>query len=237
MKPYYQNELTTIYNADCLDVLKDMKDNSVDLILTDPPYLINYKTNRRKYKDKYQHEIKNDDIKDFSMIEKVLELSYKKLKTNTILALFCSFDYIEKFKTKMQDVGFNIKNVVIWNKGNWTAGDLQAQLGKQYEMILIGHKGCCKFKNDYRFSDIWFEPRVPSEKSVHQNEKPLNIIQRIIEIYTNKGDIVVDTFAGSFTTCVASEQLERKSIGIELEQRYCDIGIKRLNNLQTRLDI
>jgi len=238
MKPYYENELTTIYNGDCLEVLYDIEPYSLDAIITDPPYLIDYKTNYRKYDDKFSTVIKNDNKEEhLPIIKEFIRLANFAIKEDGVLCMFCSFDNVDIFKQEAEHNGFNVKNIVIWDKGNWTAGDLKAQFGKQYEMIIIAHRGRCQFKNDYRFSDIWRIPRLNSDKQLHQNQKPEPLMQRLIEVFTNKGDLILDAFSGSFTTCVASEQLGRRSIGIELEQKYCDIGIKRLNSLQLKFDI
>jgi site-specific DNA-methyltransferase (adenine-specific) len=240
MKAYYENELTTIYNGDCLEVMDYLIEQGikVDAIITDPPYLIDYKTNHRKYDDKFSNVIQNDNKEENSqMIIDFISKSYKLLKDDSVMAMFCSFDYIDFFKSEIEKAGFNIKNIVIWNKGNWTAGDLDAQFGKQYEMIIIAHKGRCKFKNDYRFSDIWKFPRVVGYEQYHQNQKPHELIMQLIDIFTIKNDLILDGFSGSFTTSYASEQLERRNIGVELSKKHCDYGVKRLGKIQMRMDI
>lgn len=238
MKPYYKNELTTIYNGDCLELLNDIEPYSLNAIITDPPYLINYKTNHRKYDDKFSNVIQNDDAElSKPIIKEFIRLANFAIKENGVLCMFCSFDNVDFFKQQCEYNGMNVKNIVIWDKGNWTAGDLKAQFGKQYEMIIIAHRGRCQFKNDYRFSDIWKIPRLNSDKQFHQNQKPKELIQRLIDVFTNKNDLILDAFSGSFTTSVACEEMKRRSIGIELEQKYCDIGIKRLNSLQLKFDI
>jgi site-specific DNA-methyltransferase (adenine-specific) len=72
---------------------------------------------------------------------------------------------------------------------------------------------------------------------LHPTQKPLELMKYLVETYTKKGDLILDFTSGSFTTCVAAEQLNRRSIGIELEKKYCDVGVKRLSQLQMRLDI
>ena len=81
---------------------------------------------------------------------------------------------------------------------------------------------------------------IKTDKNIfktHPTQKPVELLSYLIKTYTKPNDLILDFTAGSFTTCVASEQLNRRSIGIELEKKYCDIGIKRLSNLQMRLDI
>jgi site-specific DNA-methyltransferase (adenine-specific) len=238
MNPYFKNKVTTIYNDNCLVVMDYLIEQGVkvDAIITDPPYLKNYKTNYRKYDDKFNNEIANDDKKDNSqMIIDYISLSYDLLKDNSVMAMFCSFDYVDFFKSEIERKGFKVKNIVIWDKGNWTAGDLEAQFGIQYEMIIIAHKGRCKFKNNYRFSDIWKFPRIVGYEQYHQNQKPHELIKQLLDIFTIENDLVLDGFSGSFTTSYASEQLNRRSIGIELDKKYCDIGCYRLSQVQMKL--
>jgi site-specific DNA-methyltransferase (adenine-specific) len=95
---------------------------------------------------------------------------------------------------------------------------------------------------DTNLDGIKYPRRIIKFNSVRQNklhptQKPIKIIKYLIETYTKKGDLILDFTSGSFTTCVASEQLNRRSIGIELERKYCDVGVKRLSQLQMRLDI
>jgi len=238
MKEYYKTNLTTIYNAHCLNVMDHLINNkvSVDAIITDPPYLNNYKTNYRKYDDKFNSEIKNDDKqKNSSMIISFIEKSYKLLKDDSVMACFCSFHHVDFFKSEIEKVGFNVKNIIIWDKGNWTAGDLEAQFGLRYEMIIISHKGRCKFKNKYRHNDIWGFNRVVGIEQIHQNQKPHELIKQLLEIFTIENDLILDPFSGSFTTSYACEQLKRNNIGIELEKKYCYEGIKRIKAVQEML--
>jgi site-specific DNA-methyltransferase (adenine-specific) len=117
-------EVNSIYNADCLDVLKLIPDKSIDLILTDPPYLINYKTNYRKDKThEFCSAIQNDSNVD--IVPLYIKEYHRVLKDDTALYLFCSCDKIDYFKQQIEQY-FKIKNIIIWIKNNWTAGDLQA---------------------------------------------------------------------------------------------------------------
>jgi len=97
---------------------------------------------------------------------------------------------------------------------------------------------------EYENKEIEYEFSTPTnlleftrERGLHPTQKPIPLLQYLIKTYTNKSDLILDFTSGSFTTCIASEQLGRRSIGIELEQKYCDIGIKRLNSLQIKFDI
>ena len=121
--------MITLKNIDCIELLKSLDDKSIDLVVTDPPYLIDYKTNHRIDKDhKFCSTIQNDNNPD--LISNVIKELYRVMKDNTAGYMFCSFDKVDFFKLEIEKY-FKIKNIIIWVKNNWTAGDLKAQFGKQ----------------------------------------------------------------------------------------------------------
>ena len=130
-------KINNIYQGDCLEVMKTFKDKSIDCVVTDPPYLISYKTNRRKDKNhQFCKEIQGDN--DPLLINNTIKECYRVLKDNTAMYMFCSFDKVDFFKQELEKY-FTIKNMIVWVKNNWTAGDLQAQFGKQYEIIFLAN--------------------------------------------------------------------------------------------------
>ncbi len=139
-------------NGDCLDVMQDIQEKSIDCILTDPPYLINYKTNHRKDKThRFCNSILNDDNE--TLIKNFIKKSYNLLKDNTAFYCFCSWKTDKIFQTYIEENNFKIKNKIIWVKNNWTAGDLQAQYGQQYKTILYCNKGR-RFIQGKRIPDV-----------------------------------------------------------------------------------
>lgn len=164
-------EISGIYKEDCIAAMRTLPPECVDLIVTDPPYLTEYKSNRRKDKDhKFASEIMNDDNPE--LIRDYFRECYRIAKPDTAIYAFCDIDKIEYFKACVADAGYHIKNVVIWVKDNWTAGDLEAQFGQQYECIIYANKGRAKIRGK-RWSDVWNFPKVPAAKLVHQNQKPV----------------------------------------------------------------
>lgn len=130
-----------IYNMDCLDGIRDMLRGGVrvDCVITDPPYLINYQTHRRQDKDhKFCKAIQNDD--NPQLIIDLVPLLYDVMKDNTPLYMFCGSDKVDFFKQEVEKC-FTVKNLIVWDKGNHTAGDLGAQYGKRYEFIIYANKG------------------------------------------------------------------------------------------------
>ena len=129
-------ELDKIYNMDCLDGMRFMKEQGikVDCVITDPPYLINYKTNHRQDKShKFCKSILNDD--NPQLIIDVISLLYDVMKDDTPLYMFCGSDKVDFFKQQVEKQ-FTVKNIIVGDKGNHTAGDLESQYGKRYEFII-----------------------------------------------------------------------------------------------------
>lgn len=219
--------------GDCLELMKKIPDKSIDLVVTDPPYLISYKTNYRKDKThKFCTEINGDD--DEELIRNYMSECFRILKDNSAMYCFCSAKTLSTFTSISESSGFKLKNTIIWVKNNWTAGDLKAQFGQQYEPLLLLNKGRKEFTGK-RLTDVWMFNRVSGKSLVHQNQKPVELIEQCILKHSNEGDIVFDGFLGSGTTAVACVNTNRHYIGFELDPRYYDIACKRLNEARENL--
>ena len=219
-----------LYCDDCLNIMKQIENESIDLIVTDPPYLIKYKTNRRKNKDHdFCSEILNDDNEQL-IIDYIREC-YRILKNNTAMYMFCNCDKVDFFKQELENAGFKIKNMIIWVKNNWTAGDLKAQFGKQYEIIFLVNKGRKCF-NGKRITDVWMFDKISGKKQLHQNQKPVDLLKQCILKHSDENDIIFDGFMGSGSTGVACIETGRKFIGVELDKKYFEIAKERIENLK-----
>lgn len=227
-------KINRIYNENCLEGMKSILDGSVDLIVTDPPYLMNYKTGRRKDKThRFNDVILNDDNEQ--LITDYVKECYRILKEDSAMYLFCSSHKVDFFKRELEKE-FSIKNMIIWVKNNHTAGDLESAFGRKYEIVFLVNKGQRKF-NGERLTDIWQFPRVSGDGQLHQNQKPIELIKRCIEKHSNVGDVVFDGFMGSGTTAAAALDTNRNYIGFELDEYYFNVAEKRLNNHTTQTDI
>lgn len=217
-----------LINDDCLKAFKSIEGGSIDCIIADPPYLMNYKTNHRKNKNHdFCKPIYGDD--DSELIHHFIVESYRVLKNDKAMYMFCNSNKIDFFKKEIENAGFKIKNIIVWVKNNWTAGDLQASFGKQYEFIILANKGRCKF-NGKRISDVWEFPRIVGNKQLHQNQKPLDLIKQCIEKHTDDGDLILDPFMGVGTVGLACKELGRSYIGIEINKNYYEISKNLINN-------
>ena len=222
-----------LYCDDCLNIMKQIENESVDLIVTDPPYLIKYKTNHRKNKDHdFCSEILNDDNEQL-IIDYIREC-YRILKNNTAMYMFCNCDKVDFFKQELENAGFKIKNMIIWVKNNWTAGDLKAQFGKQYEIIFLVNKGRKCF-NGKRITDVWMFDKISGKKQLHQNQKPVDLLKQCILKHSDENDIIFDGFMGSGSTGVACIETGRKFIGVELDKKYFEIAKNRIEEAQNNI--
>lgn len=231
MKPYFENANGKLYCGDCVDIMNGLNIKA-DLLLTDPPYLIDYKTNRRKDK---KHEfctpIANDNNPE--LVRDALTASFRLLQQNRAAYVFCSFDKVDWFKHEISRHA-KIKNMIVWVKNSHTAGDLAAAFGRQYELIFLANKGRCQIKGK-RITDVWNFKRVVGSEQVHQNQKPIDLLMQCIDKHTASGELVLDPFGGSGSTAIAAESIGRRWVLIEKEEKYCAIAARRLQNKQLSL--
>lgn len=222
-----------LHHIDCLEFMRGMveRGEKVDCIITDPPYGISYKTNYRNNKNhKFCSEIANDDNLNF--LDDFLELSKKILNDNSPIYIFCSWHNADIFKQKIEKI-FKIKNMLIWDKENWTAGDLYGAYASRYEILFFATKGRVLL-NGRRDNDILRVARVSSDKLLHQNEKPVSLLTWILRKHLN-AQVIFDPFMGSASTGLACLLENRKFIGCEIDKEYFDIATKRYNAMQDTL--
>ena len=198
-----------IYCGDCLNYIKKIPSESIDLIVTDPPYLINYQSSRRIKKEKFE-KIKND-INSQQLICDYFEECNRILKNNTAIYCFCSWHHIDFFKQEFEK-HFKLKNIIVWNKNNHGSGDLKGAYAPKHELILFGHKGRTLLR-EKRISDVIECEKINSSNLTHPTEKPTKLIEIFIKQSSDIDDIVFDGFMGSGSTGVACINTNRKFIG------------------------
>ena len=222
-------ELNKIYCMDCLEGLKKIPDNSVDLVLTDPPYGINFIPQRENSKLRLGSEcIENDDkigkewVKWFMPICKE---AFRILKDKGVTYFFSGFNPYYYYYYFLMECGFEIKANLIWVKNNFGIG---YHFRRQYEQILVGFKGEVETPKK-AMSDVIFEKKINGQDLLHSCQKPERLIHKLIKQYSKEDELVIDMFMGSGTTAVACKQLNRKFIGFEINPEYVKIANKRLS--------
>ena len=213
-----------LYQGDCLEIMGGIKDKSVDLIVTDPPYLMNYQSNRRKKEDRFD-KIKNDKG-NYMLIQDYLEECHRIMKDNTAIYCFCSWHNIDFFKNEFEK-HFKLKNILVWNKNNHGTGDLKGSYAPKHEFILFGHKGRTLLR-EKRIADVIDCPKISSNKLTHPTEKPQDLLEIFIRQSSDVGSIIFDGFMGTGSCGIAAKKLNRNFIGIELDEKYFNISRNRL---------
>ena len=225
-----------IYNMDCRIGITAMLEQGLyaDCVITDPPYLMGYCSRRRKNKqDRFCRKIQGDD--EPKLIADIVPLLYDVMKDNTPLYMFCGSSNIDFFVLQVKRC-FNVKNLIVWDKGNHTAGDLQAMYGRRYEFIIYANKGRALFNDGMpRYEDIWAFNKVNGKEQIHQNEKPVQLLTRIVLQHTKPNNLILDPFMGSCATAIAASKLKRDYIGFEIDDGYFDLGTTRLQAEQAQL--
>lgn len=233
MLPLNQNDGSAdcvLLRGDCLDLMKTLGAESVDLVLTDPPYGMDYQSNRRTVTEKF-NKIENDI--NLSWLPGLIAELSRVLRNNSAIYMFCSWHNVDVFKKEFEK-HFKLKNILVWVKNNHGSGDLTGAYAPKHEFILFGHKGRSLFREG-RQPDVLFADKVPGSKMVHPTEKPVALLERLIRNNSNQSDTVFDPFMGSGTTGVAALNTCRKFIGVERDEAYFDIAKTRLTSEDSNL--
>jgi len=223
MEEDYISENVKLLYGDCLDRMKEIPDKSVDCMITDSPYGFGYQSNMKKNKDMPMFYDRNT-----SWLNEWLFKANKILKDDGHLYMFAPTQKIDEFKQKIENF-FIIKNILVWDKKGFGMGDLFGQYAPSYEFIIFAIKEQGKKLNGKRDRDLLSFNKANSK--FHPTEKPVNLLQYLIEKSSNENDIILDTFMGSGSTGVACGNLNRKFIGIELDEKYFEIAKNRINKV------
>ncbi len=227
--PYYRDEQAdiVIYHADCRELLTLIPDKSIDLVLTDPPYGVSYQSNHRD--DKF--EIIYGDV-DYPT-------AWLGAATNLVdrgtIYLFCNEASLDKAKSLLHNHKWSSNRLLIWDKQNSSGGNLE-NYGLRTEFILYGTKMFAPKLNGSRDGNLISIPRVRPQDLQHPNEKPYLLMAYLVMKSTNPQEVVLDPFLGSGVTTLAARDLGRKCIGIEIEEKYCEVAAKRLSQSVMRLE-
>lgn len=215
--------INKIIQGDCLEVMKDIPDKSIDMILTDPPYGMHL-TPQRETGKFHNVKIINDDNLDWS--DNFFKESFRVLKKDTVMYAFCSHHSVGQFIQSAKNAGFIVKNLLVWDKMWFGMGN---NWRPNFELILVFGNG--RFvTNSKNKSNILSYRRIAPQKSQHPTEKVIPLLEELITEPDYNPQIILDPFAGSGTTGVACKNLNRNYILIEKEPEYIEIINKRLSD-------
>ena len=215
--------MTQLFHGDCLEAMRHLGDESVDAVVTDPPYGVSYQSARRTDASKRKPVIAGD-AHPFIWF---LYDAFRVTKEGGALVCFCEWRHQETFRMAIQAAGFTIKSQAIWDRDWHGMGDLSASFAPQHDVIWFATKGKFKFAGN-RPKSVLRHRRVAAEALVHPTEKPVPLMESLVNSVCPVGGSVLDPFAGSGTTGVACANTGRQFIGIERDDKYFAIASERI---------
>lgn len=223
-----------LINGGCLEYMRTLENESIDLIVTDPPYPTTSRGHAGNSGGMLQKEInKKGKVFEHNNIDctEYAPEFYRVLKDGSHCYVMTNHINLIKMLNVFTDCGFHFIKSLIWNKGNKIMGQYYMS---QFEYILFFRKGYGKKINNCGTADILSVPNKKTKdangKNIHDTEKPVELMKILIENSTQKGDIVLDPFVGVGATALACIESERDYIGIELDENYYNIAKERVLN-------
>lgn len=218
--------------GDCLEVLKNFEDKSIDLVVTDPPYKIvkGGCTNKAvRLKGAENCYLKNGSVflNNTIKFSDWLPVVYKKLKDNTHCYIMCNDRNLQELLTEATKVGFKLLNVLVWKKTKHTPNRYYL---KNCEFIVMFRKGKAKNINNMGTFSVIEVANV--EYKQHPSEKPMELMRVLIENSSKEKEVILDLFMGSGSTGIACVNTNRNFIGIELDEKYFNIAKERIEKTQ-----
>ncbi len=258
-KPYFSESNFVLYQGDALELLKQLPENSIDMVFADPPYNLSnggftVHAGRMVSVNKGEWDKSNGFEKDYDFHYKWMEACKRVLKPGGTLWVSGTYHSIYQCGHALQANGYHILNDISWFKPNaspnlscrfftashetliWARKDKKAKHAFNYELMKNGNWPEDNLKKpNLQMRSVWsMGTPKPEEKKFgkHPTQKPLDLLKRIVLASTNKGDIILDPFTGSSTTGLASVMNGRKFIGIDREVEYLELSKKRFKDIK-----
>lgn len=217
-----ENKKQIIIHGDSRIELTKLTSSSIDLLLTDPPYGMDFKSG---WNDK--DKIANDKLEDtLILLDKVFFECKRVMKEDAQFYIFGNIKYITDVKPIIEK-HLKLKQILIWDREIIGMGDLKAY-GNSYDIIYFGYNQTYRELKGTRDRDVLRFNRIDPSKNIHPTEKPLSILEYMIKKSTIENDNILDPFAGGGSTLIASKNLNRNCIGIELEEKYVNLISDRI---------
>jgi site-specific DNA-methyltransferase (adenine-specific) len=214
LKPYSESALGKLYCGDCLEIMKEVSDKSVDLVLTDPPYGINI-AGKGTVGVEVKAKLKDYGVDDWDISTPCQEYFDEIIRISKTAVVFGGNYFTDKLPVS--------KCWLCWDK-QIPKGFTKAQI----EMLWTNSSSYSRI-----YSVLWHgmirDKKDANAVRVHPTQKPYNLITKIIQDFSKEQCLVLDPFLGSGTTAVACEKLGRRWIGIEISEKYCELAAKRID--------
>ena len=258
IKPYFKKDNFVLYHGDSIQLLRQLKPNSVDMIFADPPYNLSnggftVHAGKMVSVNKGDWDISGGFDSDYSFHYRWLEACKKVLKPNGTLWVSGTYHSIYQCGHALQALKYHVLNDISWFKPNaspnlscrfftashetliWARKEKKAKHTFNYKKVKEGDWPEDQLKKPgLQMRSVWaIHPPKKEEKKFgkHPTQKPLELLRRIILASTNKGDVVVDPFTGSSTTGLAAVLNGRKFVGIDTDRNFLELSKKRYEDL------
>ena len=257
-RPYFIKDNFVLYHGDSINILNQLAENSIDMIFADPPYNLSnggfsVHAGRMVSVNKGYWDVSRGFQDDYAFHYRWLEACKRVLKPHGTLWVSGTYHSIYQCGHALQSLGYHILNDISWFKPNaspnlscrfftashetiiWARKDKKAKHIFNYNLMKDGSWPEDKLKKpNLQMRSVWsLGTPKPEEKKYgkHPTQKPLDLLNRIVLASTNKGDVILDPFAGSSTTGIAAAINDRKFVGIDLEKKYLELSKKRFYDL------
>jgi site-specific DNA-methyltransferase (adenine-specific) len=252
LEPYYKDEFVKLYHNDCITILNSLPENSVDMVFADPPYFlsnggISCKAGKVVCVNKASWDKSNGIDKDFEFTYNWINACKRVLKDNGTIWISGTMHNIYQVGFALQKQKFKILNEITWFKPNAPPNLSCKYFAHAHETILWARKNE-KIPHHFNYNlmrewddkitpkgkqmrSIWHIPLTPmSEKTngKHPTQKPIELLKRIISSSTKENAVILDPFNGSGTTGLVAKILKRKYIGIDKEEQFLKLTMKRI---------
>ena len=232
IRPYYEDDFATIYHGDVLDVLADFE-TPVDAVVTDPPYASGTRLEAHKsssgamlragrFADR-PIELDQMTTTGFVWLMRSVAMGCRSLLPDGGSFLsFIDWRQWPNLVAALETCNYRVQGMVVWDKGHFGLGN---GFRSQHELVCHASKGTPTIHDKGTGNVLHFARQKPID---HPSPKPEGLMQRLIQVVAPAGGLVLDPFMGSGTTLKAAKNVGRKAIGIEAEERFCEIAAKRL---------
>jgi len=232
--PNHCYALPDLFNGNAVEILKTIQSETIDLIVTDPPYKIitgGDSNGKNSIRPKGILSGNRELMKFIPKFSEWLPECYRVLKNGTHAYFMVNSTNLTEMLVEVEKSGFKIQNILIWKKNNCTPSQFYM---KNCEYIIFCRKGKAKYINNMGGSKTVHDFNNIIGNKVHPTEKPVELMSIYVENSSNENDLVLDPFMGSGSTGIACLKLNRKFIGIEIDTNYFDIAQNRLMETKTK---
>lgn len=214
-----QQLTNTIIHGDCIEVMRQMPNESVDFILSDPPYLVNYR-------DRAGRSIQNDRNDDW--LKPAMQAAYRVLNRDRLAVMFYGWQAVDKFFAAWREAGFYPVGHIVFRKQYASKRRLVRYQHEQAYLLAKGRPPLPK----HPIADVIDVDY--SGNQLHPTQKPVSALAPLIRSFTLPGEVVLDPFAGSASTCATALLTGRRYIGVEMDEQYFSAATLRLTRVQAR---